>query len=1355
MKKITLLCAAVLSLFLSSALTACKHNLIPEPTIEQAAKKNPADYADAILPPSTVTATHGGYRNITLEWTAVENAVRYQIFYAKTPFDNFVKLVETADTVTTYDIEAPAGSTYYFYVKAVNFYETVSAESLKTTGSSLAIPIITGINASDDAQSVEIEWWMDNCNKETYLDNVEFFIKAYDEQKKEIPGSEKTAGGSSRSSVISGLSPSTKYYFTVEARIKDSEQKSESSDLTSKETTHSIVPVSVSDFKVTQGITHSAIELSWKLPEGSDYFDAFTNTYSTHPVMFNIQRKEINQDDSTYKDIAFIGIENKSSGKDLYSHPYKLTHSFDCTEVSTSDSKKLIINTTTSGGDIDLNNSYPKYKPGTTLTFRDSDSIVKGKQYTYRIISVTDDTSKIYKADSSVSDALNGWLFGPASFKATADYTSNEDKSKFTEITIKFDFNFVPFTTQYQYVITQTITPFKSGSEAPVPGEPEIIMSSDSISSIANKTITFNTEELAASGTDWKGSYKYKISINYKDSSNEDCSEVLEASGTIAVTDDVNNMPVINSFNVEDGYSDKFILEWDYNDAYSYIISWIPYNENNPLPEEKLELTPEDFNVIDGKATFNHIAVSGDVRTYCLTAENGLSVSKFYTDPENEDQNILCKTLGTAKPAMAEADYSTITVSWPEVQMADDYEISAKYIDNPDVDYDDIAVHTELLSAENCAITKDPDTGMVTCVISEVQGFDNPAISGLPIELVIQAKNIKDSTEITETVFNLGPALTFPETNKNPEADRLTFKWNKVEGADKYLVYRVLYSDKNQTEIMAADKYIVTTDEEISNDSDIGDRAKISYRNGKFTLIDKQTDAVDLYGYHLNQAKIQWGLPYGYVVLPLKKDSTKDTFQFKDVSLTLNESAPVNYGTLADTVTHTYGYGMNIRAGKSVSASTVNVSWERPNSKDLIPTVYRKPFKKDEAPEYGNSWEKVATLSQGATTYSDKLTKDNISSAFVYCVQYEASTASDIIKSYREQLLNTKDSENSPEEPLNKGYLLTLKNFDAIYGGSGTVPGDAGYYQENVSWSNIWDYKERALGPDSFTIDLKNKNLSCTKDWVTLASISIAADQDNKQTITANSGYTDSTHTENPHTDITIDVMAANNGITLKPTGLSEGTAASTSGLLQVLRDAKHYYSANLTRGSVTVRQAEDESVYAYRQISDEEFVKSAMIYLNEGLYTLGKLDFESKTFSGSLDGSITGFHRSTMNIGKGYDINLTNYVTEINTPQDSLVSLYKINASLDASRPMGTQGGPINEIKETSISISPYNEFLPSSYSGVIQFSLENEKKASLKYGSVDKTTSSAEERRSWVPFCIYNDETWYQNNSRYGWWN
>lgn len=1355
MRKNKILFAAVFAAIMGSTFISCKNNLIPEPTINLSETKNPADYADAILPPKTVTATHGGYRNITLEWSPVENAVRYQIFYARTPFDSFEKLVETADSETTYDIEAPAGSTYYFYIKAVNYFETVSAESIKVTGSTLAIPIITNISASDDAQSVTIEWWMDNCTPETYQNELFFTIKAYDSQKKEIPGATTYKEGNCRSVGISGLEPNTKYFFTVQAEIKEVEQKAEISDQTSKETMHNIIPSSIHELTATQGISTEEIKVSWKLPDGVDYFDAFTKTYSIHPVMFLIQRKDLSKNDSDYKDIATVGTEG------ITSHPLKLSHTFN-SETETGNSliegdNELTVDGSTAISYIDADNTYPKYKPGTTLTFIDKKNIDRGKQYSYRIISYTDDTIKEYKADSSISNPVNGWLLSAYDFKATAEYVTAENESMFSDVNVSFKFNFTPFSTPYHYILTQQILPFKTETNKnPEPGEEKVIAVSDSVSSISGKKINFNVENLP--GDSWKGSYKFRLYITDMNSSgipsDDNCFGKIESSGTIAVTNDKNSMPTINSFVVEDGFSDKFVLTWDFNESYSYSISWTPYIDGNPQTQEHLDLSLTDLKISDDKetATYEHKAVSGDIRTYCLTAENGLPVSKYYTN--NEEENIICETLGTAKPEMAAADYSTITVTWVPVQKATDYKFNAKYRNDPDKEYDDItASFGELLKEGSYTFDTDLTDGKLTLTIPNVKGHDNAKISGLPIDLEITAINKKSETKANKEIYNLGPALTFPETNKTCELDRMSFSWKKIDGTEKYLIYRVLYSDKSLTTISATDEYLITETKNdngetigatITAEQELEGRATIVYNAEKnlFTLTDIQKDATEVYGYHLTQEKIQWGLPFGYIVLPLKEDGSKSTFEFEENSISMKNSSAVNYGTLSPAVTHTYGYGMNIRAGKSVSASTVNVSWESPNSKDLTPTVYRKPFKKDEAPEYGSSWEFVATLSKGATSYSDKLTKDNISSAFVYCVQYEAPTASDIVKSYREQLLTAKDSENSPEEPLNKGYLLTLKNFDAIYGGNGTVPGDSGYYQENVNWSNTWDYEERALGPDSFSIDMKNKNLSSTANWVTIANISIS---DETQSITP----------VTTHTDTTIDVMAANNGITLKPEGLTAKTATSTDGLLKVLRDAKHYYSANLTRGAITVRQAEDESVYAYRQISDEEFIKAVMVYVTEGLYVIGKLDFESKSFSGSIDGTITGYHRSTMNMGKGYDINMTNYTTTINTPHETPVSLFKITTKMNASRDQVGIGGFIKTIEETSISATPYNESLPSSYYGTITFSLSNEKTATLKCKSVNITTNSVDSRRRWVPFCIYKDENWYQKNSDYGWWN
>ena len=155
---------------------SCKYELVKEPTHNFNDKKNAADYSDFILPPSEVTASHGLSKEVSLEWEKVPNAVQYQIFAAATPFDNFIKVSETKSDETNILIDEETGITKYYCVCAVNYFGTVSSKSVVACGSTLSVPVITQISASEEGSSVEINWWMDNCRQETYENNIAYEI---------------------------------------------------------------------------------------------------------------------------------------------------------------------------------------------------------------------------------------------------------------------------------------------------------------------------------------------------------------------------------------------------------------------------------------------------------------------------------------------------------------------------------------------------------------------------------------------------------------------------------------------------------------------------------------------------------------------------------------------------------------------------------------------------------------------------------------------------------------------------------------------------------------------------------------------------------------------------------------------------------------------------------------------------------------------------------------------------------------------------------------------------------------------------------------------------------------------------
>lgn len=1284
---------------------SCKYELVPEPTGNGGT--GGSDLSDTIDPPTGLMVSHGNYRSIELNWIPAKNAVQYQIYSAATPYDPFVQEGETAGKETTFTIDETSGITKYYMVKAVNYYGKASRGSKIVMGTTLDVPIITEITASEEGTCVDVNWWMGNCSENTYASSIEYTVYAYTLTKAKVPGIEIVVPGTENHCVVNGLTPRTDYWFTVEAKKINSEQKSEISDLTNAQTAHKVIPAAAENLKVTKGTNKNQVEISWTLPDSVDYYDKASKLYSSHPVYFTIQRKPLGAEDKAYTTIApYIGCGTASGLK------------FNCSTSSSSDASKLKVSGYPEGEKNDL---YPAYISGSTITYIDK-TAVTGNQYTYKVQSYTDYASSEITSENSIATA-DGWKLSAPAFKAES--TMTKEGNLISSIDINFNLSFVDFADYYKenelpypytYVITYKQTNFASETYSE-----QVLFSAYSLEEVKAKTDTINNP----SDESIQGYYTYKLYIiNASESEIKEVPasylETVTSANIITVTDDATLIPEIKNFKISDGYKNKFVLSWDKVEDATYTLSWANYVDGELTTEDSKVLAASDYSVSGNTVTFTHTAESGDARQYTLNiSKNGI--------PDTKEYETISKTLGTAIPEMKAPDYKTITVTWPAVQMANpSYTITAAYADKTTV------------LADNYEITTDEETGIVTCVITEPKGYNNINKSGLPVNFTVTAKSstTEDTTSTTITTRTLGPALIGTSVSSEIQAKTLSVSWNTVEGATGYIIYRTKHSYNTTKKAFAfdrADYYYCSTEGKLKESgNDVPSiRAKVAVKNGVFTLTDYDADVTDdTSSYERNQSQISWGIPFGYVVLPVNGDVSDFTFGSDSnyLKVTGGKANVIYSSALNEKKTSTFGYGLNVTAAKSESASAVKVTWTKPYVEDLIPTLYKMPFSKEEGHDYTSNWTLVKELAAGATSYEDVLAVDDIASAFVYAVQYQAPRTSNFTESYRDNLAKDKES----TETKNKGYLLTLKNFEAVYGGTDTSAGDASYYQENVTWDKVWDYEERAIGPDSFTIDIKNRNLASTMNWTTIASVSI---NNNVQTITAETGFADTTVTK----------MASGDGITIKPTGLSAGTKTDTSDLLMVLRDAKHYYSVNLTRGTNDpVRQAGDNSKYAYRQITKEELGKCVALNIADAVYKTGIPDRKIYTVDGS-----TGTFRLACSDGitdaNRIQWELTKYTTLFakgcSADTKSLESFITLNSQSSSFSSKGISYNTLYYLPALDITVTSTVPL--SSYSGTINFTVGaagTSKKFNItmsKDGSqICSVSNDSTEYYKWMPY-------------------
>ena len=1349
-KKLTT-AGVLLASFLILTFSSCKQGLISSPDLANITNSS-SGITGEIDAPADVKASHGYLGEITVRWAAVNGAARYVVFSAGNPFAELERCGETKDNSTEFKLKESAGTIKYYAVKAVNFIGKESPMSGKVMGSSLAKPVITGITQSEDGTAATVQWWMDNCKEDTYKNSVVYEVFCYASDQKTQIGKPVIVNDGKTSAEITGLMPKTVYYYKVDASIK-AEQKKLSSDKVDSKTVHRLIPDAPSDFAASKGTSKYGITLSFKLPEFVDV-GAAGGTYERHPLYFKILRKEKALPDSAYETVAdYLGtVKETDIPNGIYKFSSKAGNTVNAATTTAAAGKAELEVITSSDSNAEIHSDYEDYISLSEVKFTDKNNIERGKQYSYKIQSYVDDTSGLVSSDKAcVEDS--GWQLPVPSFKFDAEYKKSSNPAKFEKITAAFKLDFAE-SENYSFMITQ-----KGVLKDLTPVQEEPLLNTTSLSVVNSYKIDFTGTDLSAKA----GYYLYTMYILPKGVEDKTKAyDSVTAAGTLTVTDDATATPQIETFTVEDGYADKFIIKWTYHTGCNYSLSWDNYKADGTkiedgggsLSKEELVFTPVSDG---GTAEFIHPALSGECRKYTLTAAAALTNDKTDNDVK--------KTLGKPSPEQIDMDYEKITVKWNAVQKADSYEVSAKYEGSTD----ELIVKSG--SDKNTEVTE--TSGVSNCVITKPQGFNDINKAGKPIVLSVKAKNAKGETVTELPVKLIGPALVNAEIDKTDiNANSIAVKWKSVEGAKGYLIQRVRYNDTEFTQDKADTYYYDAENKKIMLNGENADseRVNINISGKTFTLKDiyKADESNGTDPYKANQSKIPWGLPYGYAVLPVK---AADDFTFKSDSFFETETgSKIEYTSKLEEVRGAaFGYGLETKASKS--KDVINLEWKKPYYKEFNPSIYKR-LAKTGSREAG-SWALLTTLSKESVSYTYTPPKDEQCAAFEYAVRYNYyGAAPNFVPSYIERLADTKEDRaeyvyksEADREQLNKGYVLATK-LEASYGGEVLSDGsgyakDDKYYSEKVSWSS-WDEDERKIFPDFAEIYIFNDDLS--SEWKKLAALDLS---------------TLEPQTPETHTDTLIEKVGT--GLLLKPAKITEGSAATTDGILKVLRNAKHYYKIVLKRGEKEVQIGINRDIYACRQITDEELAKAAMLAFSYTFYIKqgGNADLSNVntalkyTGEGALKSTGGGSASFSKRHSNGtIDYSFDNYAPEMLAPsgkyvsfikmniQKSEASLWYISGSVPISYRLYKLGSDSNPVKIQTASV--FETAVPD-YSSVVTITCNDDYDASLKLSIKrgDKTTEliTTTDRttlRKWVPFQFYNDKKdhFYIKDKNYGWW-
>lgn len=1400
--------ASVLIFFGAISFSACQNELLDSPSFQ-----NRGSYSTGrVAAPTNLTATQGGFRSITIKWTAAKSAVFYNIYHSDTATGNFTFLEQTPDATCSYTTSADPDVKKYYKIQSVDTNGEVSEQySQICFGTTLATPIITSIKQNAKGDAITVRWYKGvNCTTDTYLnDSLNYTIVLYNADGTQVLREETISAMDVKEAAdtkytFTNLTPNTKYKIQIKAYTKSAQdsKSTESSDKEDQSTAHSLIPAAPENFSVSKGTSKDSVTLSWELPKYAEIKSA--TAFETRPVYFKIYRKLESAPENAYEPIiTYLGTKaptinekdekgnsklektaiqftKPAEGASATNDNIKVGDSLAVSKTDSEGNEIKIIEVTYPSEVKETDPNYPDYIPGTKITLNDL-TVSRGQKYSYRVQSFIDDNGKKnVTSDESYSEET-GWLINSPTVSVSSTYKekpkkTEDEPTKIESFTVTLNFKFDDFDQPYNYIITETCQKMKKaetdGEDDKEISKEEQYFSNSSYSSMFPKIFEYIPED------DDKHYKKYSYKVSICGTSSEDISTAYytaEVPGCVIVINDTSRIPNVDDFTIIDGYKDKFILSWTYNKDCKYTLTWENIDKNNNESPKQIEVLDNKFlesklNNETGIVTFEHPANSGDKRKqYTLEANNGLEATKT---PPNE-----YKTLGTPEPYF-EPSYKSIKVIWKPVQKAAKYEITAKYKETS-------------IEDKNISEIQTDENGNSYCIITEPYGKNkdetyrttDAEISGQKIDFKIKA--ISENSEAEPTVssdnfkiFTLGPgAIEHIESdNGNPKTvqgifieglnDYISLRWNKVEGAKGYLIIRKKYSEKYYSDIKnKADIYYVE-DKSISLIQDESTISAYCYQNGdEFYFKDNYKSAENYDNqYDIDQAQLKWGLPYGYTVIPVLQntDFTIDDelkIQGTENSIAYTESSLEK----VEKQSSTYGYGLALNASKATSEKQVALSWAAPYKTSQKPTIYCRGYNEAN----GSEWKKLGTsnsLTKAPILFPEYDLNPHKAYDFIVCYSPDSTNTIKVDSYFENYIASKKDSNN---EKNNKGYILSLESPAAKYGGiqnGDDYIKDKYYYSENLSWKQ-YNPEEKRQGFDTVEISMLNTN---KKDgWIPIVKLNptdfSVLDKD-----IAPAEY-----------DLFIE-KTTNSDIAIMPKSIIEG-GTNTNGLLKVLRDAKHYYMIKGARTiidsegkktTIEISKGEDGSIYAYRQITDEELVKATMLVIADAF---------NKTSQGSTTNGLTGSFwwdsKYSWDLDAWYKLKMkiNDYIVSwTQLPNNSLTintlpAFIKILAPNNSNDTMGSAWNKkpyflcTGDNKNFNISgliplIIENNGIPLSSYSGTVKFAAEKNTFAAEVWRNNTKEygtgkISPAKEVMKWIPADI--DENGYQGkNPDYGWW-
>lgn len=1337
------------------AMVSCQNELLPVPTgIKEQTSREAA--------PEHFVASHGRQK-IHLSWSPVAGAQGYRIYASDlmTPTEeSFVQVTYVTQSETPVaEIDVKPGSEAWYRVSAIlsNGSETVASKSLRAT--SLATPEITDIQTdSDDATVLTVYWNMSNCRDDTYRKQTEYTITCISSIDT-VSRTVKATQLQETCFTMTGLMAHTSYSCKITARTEFGDE-SESSEI-SAETLHQLQPHAPIALSGSQGDDKDGITLSFKLPEKADLQRKDDGTFEKAPIKFTVYRRALG-DESWAKISDNPGIK-KSDGSSLTAANYPDDGGLDVSWKDTNVPQRGLI--------------Y-EYK---VQSYVDLAAFMADPAHN---IASTSDLKAAYnyiETSSTVSSATtSGWRMAQPKL-STRNYEPTPSESEpgtYSSASLGLSFSWNNFLLEssvanstlaagYKFLLYETMSPFDC--DPGKTGRTCMVKSFSSIAEVNEYTQTFN---LAGGSSGARGMYSYTVYIVSESAPvpeigsttlPSDYYDKIESAPPIAVSD---NAGTIEDFEVRGGYKDKFIISWKNQSGTTYSLTYTELVDGETVVSDVEVFSNRTVSGSTGTETDEFTQSSGShgiERIYRLTATAGSSSA-----PISETR--FAYSLGCPEPKFDSSNpyYDTITVRWEDVQAAESYKVQLAE-DTPveittEGENANTRVSTDALGNKVYSYTFTEDQLGSRCRAADVSGT-NMAVK------VFATSVVDDTTAASVEARTLGPAQVGLETSVAQYYKSIMVGWKAVEGANAYQILRKRYTsngsggwmpDEDEWETFTFDPQ---TGNVVSNGEPYS-AMTVTLSGDKYILKDSHAPipAADKDSASQNartQARIPWGIPIEYMVIPLR--STGDSFdgtKLSSSSLTV-EGKKLSYtGLVSDSdfikKGSTVGYGLNVHAAKAESSREIQIKWTQPytGGKSVKPLIYRRLKSSSEIYTKNQIVDSSRGLKVTDTEHPQPCsTNEERTKPFEYAVKYIATSSDDsdstqnaeqnnpFVESYTDALSEIPDTNG---EPLAVGYLFHLPQFNV----NNVINADGSEgFSESVNWSD-WNYTERKNGPEdldgkpAYTVWTKNKNNS--SGWFQIASIN----RNGEVSFTQDPGWYET------------DIERSATGLTLTPSGVNNSTGTN-NGLLKVQRDYRHYYMIRAQRvnsegKTIYTYIGLDGNTWTYRRISAEEFAKNVLLIVADANHIAGQ---DTNSFQGKQGtfSTTVSYHSWSVPVYYDFTYNFDSYIHKFTKciGDEREVNSYLLLTSSKAGSGRSYDKKHYN-FGESTFSVSGADEAIKNatSYQGSVTFSAG---KPNSNYGityylegnytvnEVKRDLPTIEDNKaqfeSWFPFLLGGD--------------